>query len=473
MIGRGRRYGRGFGRRVYYRPFPVLGLVVRVVAWLVAAVVAAALVAAAWPLVVAGLWAYVAAWAAGWPPRRLVVAAGWCVPMVAAFEVAYLVAGDGAWQVAAWSPAESWVRAWHALAAGSWLRAMVIIAPTAIPLGLVAGAVGWRLRIGLIESGAAGWSPGAAVAFDERQWKRAVRSASWRVHAPGGPPLDSADFLARLDAGWLAGAWAGVAERSGEVRAAGPLVGEVRLRFRTMFARLGPGFDGAAAVTDFDALYCVVEGTASTAVREAQARALTELVADAAASWSGDGRRAGLLVLDEFSAVSGRVPVHELAERCRSLGLAVVVAAQSWEGLAPDESSRARLAWAAAGGVVVMRCADPDSLCSLAGTRRVTEVGRKIVRPGRYGDEGSGRVQNAWVADPDRVRNFRAGQAAWIHGNSCVYVQVAPWRRAPLALSAGPVPAEWPTAAGGAPAPAGEPAGWPAGPEVPLPGGTR
>jgi hypothetical protein len=73
-----------------------------------------------------------------------------------------------------------------------------------------------------------------------------------------------------------------------------------------------------------------------------------------------------LLVLDEFSAVAGRVPVHELTERCRSLGLAVMVA-QSWEGLAPDESARARLAGSAAGGVVVMRCPASDALCSLAG----------------------------------------------------------------------------------------------------------
>ena len=76
----------------------------------------------------------------------------------------------------------------------------------------------------------------------------------------------------------------------------------------------------------------------------------------------------GLLVLDEFSAVARRVPVHELTERCRSLGLAVIVAAQSWHGLAPDEAGRARLAGSAAGGVVVMRCPDPYALCSLAGT---------------------------------------------------------------------------------------------------------
>ena len=256
------------------------------------------------------------------------------------------------------------------------------------------------------------------------------------VHAPGGPPADSAGFLTRLDSSWLAAAYAGDPIKGAEVRAAAGHAGEVRLRYRALLDKLGPGFDGESAVTDFDGLYCVLEGTASASVAQAQARALTELVTEAATSWTAAGRRTGLLVLDEFSAVSGRVPVHELTERCRSLGLAVFVAAQSWHGLAPDEDCRARLAGSAAGGVVVMRCPDPDALCSLAGTRRVIEIGRKLVRPGRYGDEGSGRVQHAWVADPDRVRNFRPGQAAWIRGNACTYVHVAPWRRPPLALEA-------------------------------------
>ena len=590
------------GRVQYYRRppvFPVLSALVRGLAWVVVGATVAALLVAAWPLAVAGAWAYVAAWASGWPPRRLVVAAVWCLPMVAAFAVSYAVAGDGSWEAALQAPAYAWERAWHAVIAGEWLRAMVVITPTAVPLGLLAGAGAWRARIGLIASGAAGWSPGAAVAFDERQWRRSVRSASYRVrapggvpllsrhgnpvlgavirsvgrrphpvlelpyqalrshllvvgttgsgkttalvrliagfwaaaavrvrrdaapapwvvvvdakggfdardsavrarevlagagadpgrvgvwpdevslnlwalpparlaevltdlvpvaadgpaafyadvlasvvglavHAPGGQPADSAGFLARLDGNWLAAAYAGDPVRAGEVRAATAHAGDVRLRYRTLFARLGPGFDGDASR---DGLRRAVLRAGGHRVRTGGAGAGTS--ADGTGDGSGDlmgrrGRRAGLLVLDEFSAVSGRVPVHELTERCRSLGLAVIVAAQSWQGLAPDEAGRARLAGSAAGGAVVMRCPDPDALCSLAGTRKVIEVGRKLIRPGRYGDEGSGRVQNAWVADPDRVRNFRAGQAVWIHGNACTYVQVAPWRRPPAALA--------------------------------------
>jgi len=231
-------------------------------------------------------------------------------------------------------------------------------------------------------------------------------------------------------------------------------------------------------VTDFDVLYCIVEGTASAAAGEAQARALTELVTHAATTWDAATRRAGLLALDEFSAVARRVPVHELAERCRSLGLAVQVAAQSWEGLVPGEDERARLAAAAAGGVLVMRCPDPEPLCRLAGTRAVIETGRKIIGLGRYGEEGTGRLQRAWVADPDRIRNFRPGQAAYLHGAACTYVHVAPYRRSPLPLPPAPTPAGLPPGgpdpATGADTPTLPAAGaeLAAGPQVPLPGGS-
>ena len=66
------------------------------------------------------------------------------------------MAGDGSWQAAVGAPFYAWVRAWHALAAGEWLRAMVVIAPTAIPLGMLAGAAAWRARIGAHRVGCGG-----------------------------------------------------------------------------------------------------------------------------------------------------------------------------------------------------------------------------------------------------------------------------------------------------------------------------
>ena len=619
-----------------YRQVTLLGLVLTAVVWGLTAAVVGGLLVAAWPLVIAAGVGFTVAWWRGWPARRLAAGAVWCLPMLAAFALAYRFRGHGGWAAAAWSPLRAWQHAWHALFLGQWVRAMVVIAPTAIPAGLLLAAACWRLRVGLMASGSAGWWPGAPMAFDERQWRRQVAAAVQRVRAPGGvpvlsrgepvigaviravghrpqpllrlpygalrthmlvigttgagkttalirlwagfwaaatsrhrrgvearpwlvvadakggfdsrdtarktrdvlrdlgaqkiglwpdevslnlwalppgrlaevlcdlvpvategpaayyadvlasvvglavhappgPPASSGEFLSRLDSGWLASAYAGDQDRAGEVRAAREHAGDVRLRFRTLFTRLGPGFDGGANVTDFDVLYCIIEGTASTAVGEAQARALTELVAEAASSWTGENRRAGLLALDEFSAVARRVPVHELTERCRSLGLAVQVAAQSWESLAPEESQRSRLAATAAGGVLVMRCPDPEPLCVLAGTRSVIETGRKILGSGRYAEEGTGRLQRAWVTDPDRVRDFRAGQAAWIHGNACTYLQVAPYRRSPLPLPAAPQPVPLMPGASDEEPPAGAGPDGPGvpGPAVPLPGGDR
>jgi Helicase HerA, central domain len=620
-----------------YRQVTLLGLLLTVVLWLVLVFVVGGLLVAAWPLVIAAGCGFVVAWWRGWHARRLVIGALWCLPMLATFVIAYGIDG-GAWQVAAWSPVLAWDRSWHALTSGDWLRAMVLMAPSAVPFGMLLAALAWRARVALMAAGAVGWWPGAPVAFDERQWRRQVRTAALRVRAPGGvpltrrdgpvlgatiravghrprpvlrlpygavrshllvigttgagktttmvrlwagfwacaaelyrklrgprpwlmvidakggwdardaaqrarevladvgaqtiavwpdevaldmwalpplrlaellidlvpvaeegaaayyadvltsivglavaapcgPPRNSADFLARLDAAWLADAYAGDRPMLAEASAARDHCGEARLRYRALFSRLGPGFDGDAAVTDFDVLYCIVEGTASHAVGEAQALLLTELAAHAATGWGipGAERRAGTLALDEFSAVARRVPIHALTERCRSLGLAVQVAAQSWAALAPGEDERARLAATAAGGVVVMRCPDPDALCRLAGTRAVIETGRKIIGQGRYGQEGTGRVQRAWVVDPDRVRNFRAGQAAYISGAACTYVQVAPHRRSPLALPTPPVAGLLP---GSIPGPQ-EPPTRPeraeqapvTGPELPLPGG--
>jgi hypothetical protein len=109
--------------------------------------------------------------------------------MLVVFAIAAHVDGHGSWLTAAWSPAAAWRRAWHALAAGQWLRAMVVIAPAAIPAGLLMAAGCWRARVSLMAAGAAGWWPGAPVAFDERQWRRQVAVAGQRVRAPGGVPL--------------------------------------------------------------------------------------------------------------------------------------------------------------------------------------------------------------------------------------------------------------------------------------------
>jgi hypothetical protein len=102
-----------------------------------------------------------------------------------------------------------------------------------------------------------------------------------------------------------------------------------------------------------------------------------------------------LLVLDEFSALaSGVDSAINLAERVRDVGVQVVVAAQSVEGLG-DHRQAARLLASCAGGVVVHQCPDPERLLALAGQVRVLEHNWEL---DVYGPRGWPRP--AWGSGP-------------------------------------------------------------------------
>jgi hypothetical protein len=255
------------------------------------------------------------------------------------------------------------------------------------------------------------------------------------VCAPGPPPHSAADFLDRLDPGWLEAAYAD--GRPGELaalRAARPHLGDIQLRYATLLGRLGPALDGPGRLADADAWYFILEGTSEPSVAEAQAMAVTELIAHAAADRRAEPR-ALLLAADDYSAVSRRVPLSNLYERGRSLGLGVMVSAQSWQGLGRDEDERYRIAATADGGLWLLQTPHPEPLVALAGTRRVLETAHKLIGAA-WGDEGTSRIQHAWTADPNLIRQLDTGQACYIRRGSAVYVQVARAKPSPLSLPA-------------------------------------
>jgi len=275
------------------------------------------------------------------------------------------------------------------------------------------------------------------------------------VEAPSGPPASAADFLARLDPGWLSLAYSagGYADRLALARSAARQVPDISLRFRTLFRRLGPGLDGPGSFADADVWYCILEGTAEVAVAEAQARALVDLLASfvtrapatdpagpvsLAAGPPGELERQVLLAVDEFSAVARRLPIWQLYERARSLGLSVQVAAQSWHGLAAREDDRYRLAASAEGGIWLLSTPHPDPVTALAGQRAAVDTSRELAGRLRWTRHGSSRLRDKPVADPDRIRAFEPGQAAYIHHGGVTFTQVKP-------LTAGPAaPGAWP-----------------------------
>jgi hypothetical protein len=273
------------------------------------------------------------------------------------------------------------------------------------------------------------------------------------VTAPTGPPGNAAEFLGRLDAGWLAAAWAAHPGQAARITGAAKHLGDIQLRYATLLGRLGPALDGPGTLADADAWYFILEGTRERSVAEAQAMAVTELAARAATDPFGPGR-AMLLAADDYSAVSGRVPLSNLYERGRSLGIGVQVSAQSWQGLGATEDERYRIAATADGGIFVMRTPYPEPLTVLAGTRRVLETAHKVIG-NVWGDEGTTREQRAWVADPDLIRRLQVGQACYINAGAATFLQVARPKPSPLTLAAGPA-AMSPAAM--VPAPRSEPA---------------
>ena len=264
------------------------------------------------------------------------------------------------------------------------------------------------------------------------------------IMAPGGPPLNAAAFTDRLDVRWLQRAWGDGrhAEELARVRGATRHLPDIQLRFATLLGRLGPALDGPGTLADADAWYFILEGTREPSVAEAQAMAITELAAHAATDLASEPR-AMLLAADDYSAVSRRVPLSNLYERGRSLGIGVQVSAQTWQGLGRDEDERYRIAATADGGIFLLHTPHPEPLAALAGQRRVLQTAHEFVGA-TWGDRGTTREARAWNADPDLIRRLAVGQACYIHRGAATFVQVARPKASPLSLLPARVPVDLP-----------------------------
>jgi hypothetical protein len=284
------------------------------------------------------------------------------------------------------------------------------------------------------------------------------------IGAPPGPPSSSTEFLARLDATWLAAAYTAVGNPSAAAaaQAAKKGINDVALRFRALWRRLGPGLDGGGSFADADAWYCTLQGTGEPAVAEAQARALTDLLA----AYALTSQREILLSVDEFSSVSRRLPIWRLYERARSLGLAVQVTAQSWEGLGHTEDDRNRVAATAEGGIWLLRTPRPEPITELAGTRIAVWTTRLLADRHTWQTIGASAPKPQPVADPDIIRRLDVGQAAYIYQGGVTYLHIKPPAQAPgpgrpvagIRARPGAEPPTWPQVSWRGPAPALPPA---------------
>jgi hypothetical protein len=132
-----------------------------------------------------------------------------------------------------------------------------------------------------------------------------------------------------------------------------------------------------------------------------------------------------VLMLDEFSALaSGVDSAINLIERLRDVGVQVVVAAQSVEGLG-DHRQAPRLLASCAGGIVVQQCPDPERLLALAGQVRVLEHNWEL---DHYGPRGfaKARMSDRPRIDPEAVRQARPGEAWVIQAGQSIHLRVLP-----------------------------------------------
>lgn len=237
-----------------------------------------------------------------------------------------------------------------------------------------------------------------------------------------GPVTDSTSFLRRLDGAFLSRAWEGrreatvVADLLGDRKA---LAG-VRLRYEGFFSALAGRLDHGFSFEDSDLAVLTVP----TLAKPKDAMAVARMVlADFGAYCLTRKPRVGedvTFIVDEFSAVTEAAPmVTTLAERVRDVGGQVVVSAQSYEGLGRTADERARLMSSLLpGGLVVHRLADPEPVCTPAGTVRATENSWQLSEDGSTG-LGTTKMSYRLRVELDKVRQARTGEAwAITHGRA-------------------------------------------------------
>jgi hypothetical protein len=249
-------------------------------------------------------------------------------------------------------------------------------------------------------------------------------------HAVGNrPPRSFDELVARLDKRALQRAARDNAEALEALRALPDKdVAGVRARYDGIAWAVGATLDGSWSYEDTRAAYVPV-GRPENRHQAAEVGAfLLEDILHWALARKQPGRQA-LVIVDEFSKLSDRPGAAvDLVERARSFNVAVVLIAQAWASLGPDDTIRNRLA-GTVGTVVAHQLKHPDDVAALAGTEWVLERTEQTHILDHTG-LGSQRAGNRYVVHPDDVRRLHQGEAFVIHSGQALKLRVRPPRSA-------------------------------------------
>lgn len=266
----------------------------------------------------------------------------------------------------------------------------------------------------------------ATQAFTEPYYEGIARTVL--RHAVGDqPPRSFGELVARLDKRALQRAAREDAEALEAIRALPDKeVAGVRARYDGIAWAVGTTLDGTWSYEDTHAAYVPV-GRPENRHQAAEVGAflLEDILHWALARKQPD--RQALIVVDEFSKLSDRPGAAvDLVERARSFNVAVVLIAQSWASLGPDDTIRNRLA-GTVGTVIAHQLKQPHEVAALAGTEWVLERTEQTHTLDHTG-LGSQRAGNRYVVHPDDIRRLHQGEAFIIHSGQALKLRVRPQR---------------------------------------------
>ncbi|MEV6073409.1 hypothetical protein AB0L82_43265 [Nocardia sp. NPDC052001] len=245
---------------------------------------------------------------------------------------------------------------------------------------------------------------------------------------PGENPVRTSDeFLARMDQDTLEFGWHGHPAELSDITAItqgkAPVLPADRAMVANLFRDLGPAFDGTRSITDYDLIYCCLEGTTAPDMAAAQFRALVALIVGLA---SVDHKLTVQLFCDEFAQVCGEAGAARIVELLRSAGVGSLWFAQSWMGLGANDDARHRLIDSCSGGVFIMRSYSAGQLAEKIGTRTKYALSRKLISGVRHGDEGNVQPEDKFLIDPKILAAFEKGDIVHIVGGKATFGHICP-----------------------------------------------
>ena len=253
---------------------------------------------------------------------------------------------------------------------------------------------------------------------------------------PRGTPNSLGELIERLDASVLKATWAGTPWAEVAAGLTSELVRGVRLRYWG----LSQALEGIGAVTapsggrgwsfeDADFSWVTLPTSTQPQIAASFARALLiDLIGYIRSPERRPDRRPILLVVEEIGAILGQSEVTartvlEGFERARSAGVRLVLSGQSADSFG-DPATQSRLLRSGS-AVLCMRMPVPEAVLELVGTRQGLESSLGVSASGDYLDQGSTRVQEQWLVDPNSLRRAPVGRACLLDRGTHSWIQIA------------------------------------------------